>query len=1232
MSRHTHRLWMSFCLLAVLAPAANAQVVISQVYGGGGNSGAPYKSDFIELFNAGATPVSLAGYSVQYTSATGTGTWAKTDLSGSLQPGQYYLVKEADGAGTQAALPTPDAIGTLAMSGTAGKVALVANTTLLTGACPAALDLVGFGPTANCPVAPNAPTAVLSNTTAAIRKTAGCTNAGNNSADFAVAAPTPRNTGTAFNLCGGGGGPPNLAINDVTLAEGDSGTKLATFTISLSSAAGIGGVSFDIATVDGSATTGNNDYVANGAIGATIAEGATSTTFAVTINGDADVESDETFTVNLVNVVGANALDVVGLGTIQNDDFTIVPVHAIQGSGAVSPYAINTIVATEGIVTARTSNGFFMQTPDAEADLDATTSEGVFVFTSTAPPASAAVGNRVRVNATLDEYNPGGQLPLTELKNATVVQLSAGNPLPAAIELVDADANATSTLDRLERYEGMRVSIASLKVVAPVDGNINEASATSSSNGIFYGVLPTVARPLREPGIDVLDPIVPPAGVVPPVFDHNPELIRVRSTGQTGAPNIAVDVGDAVNGLVGVLDYGFAAYTVTPDPTPAATVVLGSQATAVPVAASDEITIGGFNLLHFFDDIADGNGATKLTTVAYQQRLKKTANAICAFTRNPDILGVVEVEHIKALGELATSINTLQGNVLFPGSCAGNPAYQAYLIEGNDVGGIDVGFLLKTAEVAPGKPRVEVVSIDQIGKDALFTNADNSTELLNDRPPFVLVARINNANGASQTVTVIANHLRSLIDVSSTAVGTKGWPTVGARVRAKRGEQARFLAQLIQDRQSANPDEKIVLLGDFNAFEFNDGLVDSMGIVTGREAGPTEVIRYIDSPITTPLTNTATLAPATERYSFSFDGNAQSLDHMVVNQAVLDDFAGVRAEHARINADFGIDNYGDFTVPVRVSDHDPVVLFLGEASFRTTALSVDVIENLNKVIVGDDAALAINVFSTGENPVSPAKLDLRISSFAPPAVGTAAAITPDLVVVSTPSGWTCGTPVADGPKITVVHCTSDTSTIPAASEFSVSVHTSLAFDQNSVIVAAAIASSGTDTNPADNSDSSSRFVWAPRDLKAVVSGPTVMKVGGSYDFQATVENQSLGVEHSALVWIRVFGPASLVKKIESDFFDCASTYAQPNDSLWSCVPKAGFGTDYAAGQIETLHVTIVPTFLQSGRTLKVQAVFQSAQQPYLEPNPGNNLYDLLVPVQSVRFVSPPTTPPPVPID
>src|SRR5438552_943330 len=115
--------------------SSTPSVVISQIYGGGGNSGATFTNDFVELFNPGSQAVSVNGWSVQYASSVGT-SWQVTNLTGSIPAGGYYLVQESQGAGGTTPLPTPNASGTIAMAAGAGKVSLVASTIALTGACP----------------------------------------------------------------------------------------------------------------------------------------------------------------------------------------------------------------------------------------------------------------------------------------------------------------------------------------------------------------------------------------------------------------------------------------------------------------------------------------------------------------------------------------------------------------------------------------------------------------------------------------------------------------------------------------------------------------------------------------------------------------------------------------------------------------------------------------------------------------------------------------------------------------------------------------------------------------------------------------------------------------------------------------------------------------------------------------------------------------------------------------
>ena len=177
---------------SVTAPAA--KVVVNQLYGGGGNSGSVFSNDFIELFNNADTTVNLAGWSVQYNSAAGTGAWQVTPLTGTIPPHGYFLVQEAVGASPNTPLPTPDVTGTIAMSATSGKVLLSNSTAALSGANPtgaAVIDIVGYGPTATG--FEGAPAPVLTNSTADLRTPDG-QDAGNNSTDFQAGTPNPRNS------------------------------------------------------------------------------------------------------------------------------------------------------------------------------------------------------------------------------------------------------------------------------------------------------------------------------------------------------------------------------------------------------------------------------------------------------------------------------------------------------------------------------------------------------------------------------------------------------------------------------------------------------------------------------------------------------------------------------------------------------------------------------------------------------------------------------------------------------------------------------------------------------------------------------------------------------------------------------------------------------------------------------------------------------------------------------
>lgn len=602
-----------------------------------------------------------------------------------------------------------------------------------------------------------------------------------------------------------------------------------------------------------------------------------------------------------------------------------VKIHDIQGGGATSPLVGQTVV-TRGVVTGRKSNGFFLQEPDVGADADPATSEGIFVFTSSAPPADAAIGNSVEVTGKVSEFVPSSdplQPPLTELTAPSVTLLGTGNPLPAPVLLGASLPDAAGAFDQLERLEGMRVRVDSLTVVGPTLGNISEANATATTTGVFYGVVTGVARPFREPGIQAPDPA--PAGSIPPIprFDGNPEVLRVDSRALGGSA-IDVGTGAVVTNLVGPLDYAQRRYTILPDAATPPTVTGGPTPTVVSPQADAEITIASFNLQRFYDTTNDPSVSdVVLTAAAFERRLAKASLAIRNSLRAPDILGVVEMENLPTLESLAARISA---DAVAAGQS--DPRYAAYLVEGNDVGGIDVGFLVKTAPVNGSVPRVTVVSVTQEGKAATYLDPrDNTPQTLNDRPPLVLAAQVNHANGESFAVTVIANHLRSLNGVDSAVI--EGMATRGERVRRKRQAQAEFLANLVQARQAANPNERIVVVGDFNAFEFNDGFADVIGTIRGRPSPNEETAVTGDGAdlVEPDLVNLADTAPARARYSYVFDGNAQSLDHVLVNRALVNATSECRLEHPRINADFPETARNDGTSAVRISDHDPVVAY-----------------------------------------------------------------------------------------------------------------------------------------------------------------------------------------------------------------------------------------------------------------------------------------------------------------
>ncbi len=726
--------------------------------------------------------------------------------------------------------------------------------------------------------------------------------------------------------------PPALSVADVSVLEGNSGTTTGNFLVQLSMPAGMGGVSFEAATQDGTATAASGDYVALPTTPFTIPQGQSQIQVSVTVNGDTSIEPNETFNLLITNVSGALVADDTAVGTILNDDFTLTPIHTVQGSGASSPLVGQTLTV-RGIVTGRKSNGFFLQTPDAQADSDPQTSEGIFIFTGSFPPVS--VGDDVAVTGTVIEFVPAAdpqQPPLTQLgSGVSTVTYSSGNSLPTPVALTTLEPDPTGAFDQLERLEGMRVSIASLTVAGPTLGSVNETTGAVTSSGVFYGVVTGQPRPARQAGVRlpddlavILAPQTPPANI--PRFDTNPERIRVDSDAQPGTSTLEVRAGQTVAGLIGPLDYSFRTYTVLPDP--GATIVVGGSTNPQPAAppTTGEVTVATYNFHRLFDDVDDpGINEPVVQTAYYQARLGKASDHIRNYLRFPDILGAVEIEKLGVLQALAARVSADATAASQP-----DPQYQAFLIEGNDPGGIDVGFLVKTAIVNGLTPRVVVLDVVQEGATTTWIDPrDGQPALLNDRPPLRLRAIVHHPNGTSFPLTAIVVHQRSLNGIDSVAVD--GATTVGNRVRQKRRAQAEFLANLLQARQTSHPTERLIVVGDFNTFEFNDGYVDVMGTILGNPA-PADQVALNSPDLVEP--NLARLLD-TDDYSYVFDGNIQNLDHALVNAALVAATVQRRVDHARVNADFA---ESDRTGPARLSDHDPLVAYLEVASFADPAL------------------------------------------------------------------------------------------------------------------------------------------------------------------------------------------------------------------------------------------------------------------------------------------------------
>jgi predicted extracellular nuclease len=859
---------LGICLALIVAFAvwsgnalAAGDVVISQVYGGGGNAGAALKNDFIELYNPSSTSVSLTGWSVQYAASAGT-TWQKTTISGTLAPGAYYLVQEQAGAGGTTALPTPNATGTINMSATAGKVALVGNATTLAGSCPAGLvDLVGFG-TANCFEGAGAAPSPPNNTTAVLRQGSGSVDTGNNAADFAVGTANPRSGGVgdaapsvASTIPANGASDIDPATNlAVTFSEPVS-VDTAWFTIQCS-------VTGDhTATVSGGPVTFTLDPTTSFAFG----ELCTTTISATTVHDQDALDPPDTMVASFVWTITTSTPPVT--------------IPEIQGAGQVSPLADHPVSGVRGIVTAVKSTGsargFFMQ--DAAGDGDPSTSDGIYVFTGSTTP-SVAPGDSVKVSGTVKEFvaaSAPDDLPTTEIVSPTTVKLAEGNALPAPVNigqggLTPPTSRVTDGIAFDEALEGMLVQFNDLQTVSRVD-SFGEVWAVPD-NGVGAGVL------------------TPRGGLILQKDDANPEKFRFDDD-LLGSTTPAASVGATSPGVhIGVMDYAFDNYAVHFLSAPVWQASPIQKEVTQIVAGPDHLTVATFNM----ENLAPDNPQSKFDGLA---------NVFVNNLRAPDIVALEEVQDSSGatdngVVDSTTTLDLLNAAI----QRAGGPRYAfAWVNPVNDEdggqpgGNIRVVFAYRTdvpgLSLAPGTPGGSLESNAVLGTGAETTlkynpgRVDPTNSAWNSsRKPLAGQFLFN-----GHSVFVIANHFVSKLG-DDPMWGTNQPPVNESE--AQRHEQAHEVAGFTSSILAANPSANVFVLGDLNDFQFSD----TVSILEAAGLHP-----LIDD------------LPVSERYSYVFDGNSQAIDHTLVAGGLLS--RPHEYDPVHVNAEFA----------VQVSDHDPQV-------------------------------------------------------------------------------------------------------------------------------------------------------------------------------------------------------------------------------------------------------------------------------------------------------------------
>lgn len=529
----------------------------------------------------------------------------------------------------------------------------------------------------------------------------------------------------------------------------------------------------------------------------------------------------------------------------------VVAIHEIQGPGLGSP-CVGTTVTIEGVVTGvddqigQSSSGatfpedagVFVQ--EEAPDADPATSEGIFVGFVSGRPATL-IGQRVRITGRVGEKF--GQTQIAEAIGQEPTILGPGT-LPAAATIDPADAAAQAVASDgsrayYEALEGMRVRLAT--------GTANSGGTTKFGE-LFLTPGTERKRVFRTDPAPALIATAADAGAGDP---DNPAHPPAPST-----TIVKADLFDRVDDLVGPLGFSFGNYKVLPQVGALPTVTKGPTRFPYRLQRTLGFRIASFNVENFFPAGGELDNAI-VTPQEYAEKRDRIVDAVDRLLGRPEIVAVEEVVNKQILDDVAARLR----------------GYTAFLEEGNDNRGIDVGFLVKRG--------VPVRNERQLGKDAPGSCSDVAGRLF-DRPPLALDVGVGRIG-----FTVIVNHFASKAAPDSC-----------------REAQAAFVrdqvAALEADRRQA------IVVGDLNAFEDESAL----GV--------------LQDPTTT-LTNLWSRAPASERYSFAFDGKLQTLDHVLITDGLDRWVTDFRYAH------FDNDYYdrGAAGGGHKVSDHDPPVLTLG---------------------------------------------------------------------------------------------------------------------------------------------------------------------------------------------------------------------------------------------------------------------------------------------------------------